>query len=54
VDPRSVDLTTLDLHLLDDSPAISADVDQGYSMDFDGMTEALGSGPDMGAFEYHL
>jgi hypothetical protein len=54
VDPRFVNFSAGDFHLLSSSPL----VDQGTNLsivgnDYDGVTRPQGGGYDIGAFEYH-
>jgi hypothetical protein len=51
-DPRFVDATGFDFHLLPDSPAIDAGVDAGLGYDFAGLFRPLGEGFDLGAYEF--
>ncbi len=53
-DPRFVDLTALDFHLLPDSPAIDAGVATGLAYDFAGLFRPLGVGFDLGAYEFDV
>ena len=51
-DPRFVDMTADDLHLVADSPAVDAGLAiAGLVVDYDGVTRPQGSGVDIGAFE---
>lgn len=52
-DPLFVDAENLDFHLLAASPAIdSADPNEAPNTDYDGAPRPVGTGPDMGAYEY--
>lgn len=52
-DPLFVDAENLDFHLLAASPAIdSADPNEAPEADCDGTPRPVGTGPDMGAYEY--
>lgn len=51
-DPRFVDLANLDLHLMEDSPAIDTGLDLDYETDFDNGDVPFGKAPDMGAYEF--
>jgi parallel beta-helix repeat protein len=52
-DPLFVDAENLDFHLLAASPAIdSADPNEAPDTDCDGNPRPVGTGPDMGAYEY--
>lgn len=48
-DPLFVGLANLDLHLSDNSPAVNAGADLGYTADYDG--KSMFGLPDLGAFE---
>ncbi len=51
-DPRFVGLAERDFHLQDQSPAIDAGVDLGYTLDFEDHPVPSGAAQDLGAFEY--
>jgi hypothetical protein len=51
-DPKFVDRSTWDYHLMSDSAAIDAGVDAGVYVDKDGNVRPSGSGFDIGAYEY--
>jgi len=54
LDPKVVDLTNYDFHLLSDSPAIDAGVNTGISRDYDGNPRPKGKAYDIGAYEYSI
>lgn len=51
-DPKFVDATTRNLHLMASSPAIDAGAVLGYMQDLLGRAVPFGSAPDIGALEY--
>jgi len=51
-DPKFVSADSLNFHLHSDSPAIDAGVNVGIPRDFDGNPRPIGSGYDIGAYEY--
>jgi hypothetical protein len=54
VDPKFVDATNGDVHLMSGSPAIDfANPAATDSVDLDGVSRPQGNGRDLGAFEYH-
>jgi hypothetical protein len=52
VDPLFIDRDGRDFHLQSWSPAIDGGVDLGYARDLEGHPVPIGTGPDLGAFEY--
>ena len=51
-DAGFVDLSGGNFHLAEESPAIDAGVDLGYTHDFDDMVVPAGAAPDQGAYEF--
>ena len=51
-DPLFVDFKNRDLRLRQNSPAIDAGADLGYTRDFDGNPIPDGAAPDIGAYEF--
>lgn len=52
VDPKFVNLTVNDFHLLEDSPAVDKGIPLGHTLDFDDRPVPSGTAPDLGAFEH--
>ena len=52
-DPQFVDLPNGDYRLSSGSPAINAGEELGYTLDLENNAVPIGSGPDIGAYEFH-
>ncbi len=53
-DPKFVSIDELNLHLMENSPAIDAGIILGYTKDFNDNPIPVGTAPDIGAYEFDI